>query len=418
VTNGGRQSHGDASPGAAPWRRHLLVAACCAGLGLVVHEALRFLPPSVATLGLGIGLIGASFMLAWAADAGEAVFSGGPVLAAVALVGVLPEFTIEVHFAFIQEAELVTANLTGATRLLLTGAIGLPLLVVFLAHRSGQTASVIRLAGARRLELGILLVVAVFAAQVVVRGSLTVFDGVLLLGLYVLYARRVQGTPDEEPAVVGVAAGLLTLPERYRRPAVAGLILAAAAVVVTIANPFTQGLLATGSSVGIDPYLMIQSVVPVATEAPEIVVVAVLVASRRPAQGLALFLASSVSQWTLGMGALPIAYLAGGGGLGLPIGPREQLELAFTGSVTLFVVAALATMHPERADAFLAAGVFAAQMIWPTPFVRLAAAFVLFVFAVNLLIARRRDVRPLLRAVFRRSGRPGTGTAGGPIAGT
>ena len=53
-------------------------------------------------VGLGIGLIGASFMLAWAADAGEAVFSGGLVLAVVALVAVLPEFVIEIRFAFIQ----------------------------------------------------------------------------------------------------------------------------------------------------------------------------------------------------------------------------------------------------------------------------------------------------------------------------
>ena len=240
------------------------------------------------------------------------MFSGGLVLAAVALVAVLPEFVIEVHFAFIQEAELVTANLTGATRLLLTGATALPLLVAFFAHRRGQIAPSIRLANPRRLELGILLVVAVFEAQVVVRGSLTVFDGVLLLGLYVLYARRVQGTPDEEPAVVGVGAGLMTLPETYRRPAVAGLILGAGAVVVTIANPFTQSLLATGASVGIDPYLMIQSVVPVATEAPELVVVAVLVASRRPAQGLALFLASSVSQSTLGLGSLAYRLSRGG----------------------------------------------------------------------------------------------------------
>jgi cation:H+ antiporter len=405
VTNGGRPTQRDAALGATPWRRHLLVATSCAVLGLVVHEMLRFLPTSVATVGLGIGLIGASFMLAWAADAGEAVFSGGLVLAAVALVGVLPEFVIEVHFAFIQEADLVTANLTGATRLLLTGATALPLLVAFFAHRRGQIAPSIRLASPRRLELGMLLVVAVFEAQVVVRGSLTVFDGVLLLGLYVLYARRVQGTPDEEPAVVGVGAGLMTLPENYRRPAVAGLILGAGAVVITIANPFTQSLLATGASVGIDPYLMIQSVVPVATEAPEIVVVAVLVASRRPAQGLALFLASSVSQSTLGLGSLPIAYFAGGGGIALPLGPREQLELAFTGAVTLFVVAALATMHPERADAALVAGVFAVQLVWPAPFIRYAAAFVLFVFAINLLIARRRHIRPLLRAVFRRKGR-------------
>ena len=52
------------------------------------------------------------------------------MLAAVAVIAVLHEFIIEVHFAFIQRAELVTASLTGATRLLLTYAVALPLLVI------------------------------------------------------------------------------------------------------------------------------------------------------------------------------------------------------------------------------------------------------------------------------------------------
>jgi len=410
------RSNSGPPPEAAPWRRHLLVATSCAVLGLVVHTTGSFLPVGVTTVGLGVGLIGASFMLAWAADAGETVFSGGLVLAAVALVGVLPEYTIEVHFAFVQEAGLVTANLTGATRLLLTGATALPLLVAFLAQRRGQTPPPIRLSSHRRLELGILLVTVVFGAQVVVRGSLTVIDGAVLLAFYVLYARRVQGSPDEAPAVVGVAAGLLSLPPSYRRPAVAALIVGAGLVVVTIANPFTHALLASGSSLGIDPYLMIQSVVPAATEAPEVVVVAVLVANRRPAQGLALFLASSVSQWTLGLGSLPIAYMAGGGGIALPMAPREQLELALTSSVTLFVVAALATLRPERADAFLVAGVFAAQVVWPTAFVRFAATFILLVFAINLLASRRREVRPLLRAAFGRTGRSSSDEPGAEAA--
>ncbi|MGY2703774.1 hypothetical protein [Nocardioides sp. HB32] len=388
----------------APWVRHLMTASGCAGLGVAVHLAGPFLPVLLTTAGLGAGLIGASFLLAWAADAGEAVFSGGLVLAAVALVGVLPELTIEVHFAFIQQADLVTANLTGATRLLLTGAIALPLLVAFNAQRRGHTPPpAVRVAGHRRLELGILLVTAVFAVQIIVRGSLSVLDGVVLLGLYVWYARRVQGSPDEEPAVAGVPAGLLSLPPSYRRPAVAALIIGAALVVVTIASPFTHALLLTGSSIGVDPYVMIQLVVPVATEAPEVIVVAVLVANRRPAQGLALFLASSVSQWTLGLGSLPIAYLAGGGGFSLPLAGREQLELALTGAVTLFVVAALATLRPARVDALLAAGVYAAEVVWPTTPVRFAGTFVLAVFALNLLLARRRRLRGLLRAAFGRA---------------
>jgi cation:H+ antiporter len=128
----------------APWQRHLAIAAGCAGFGVLVQLGGRVLPVQATTIGLGIGLIGASFLLAWAADAGEAVFSGGLVLAVIALVAVLPEFIIEVRFAYIQQADLVTANLTGATRLLLTGAVALPLLVAFLARRKHRAAAPFR----------------------------------------------------------------------------------------------------------------------------------------------------------------------------------------------------------------------------------------------------------------------------------
>ncbi len=384
------------------WRRQLWIAVGCAAFGVLIHLAGPLVPVQLAALSLGVGVIGASFLLAWAADAGEAVFSGGLVLAVIALVAVLPEFIIETRFAYVQETELVTANLTGATRLLLTGATALPLVVAYIARRRGQAAAPFRLAGSRRLELGVLLIVSIFSIQIVARGSLTLADGVILLALYILYARRVQGTPEEEPAVIGVPAGLLSLPRQFQRPTIAALIAAAAAVVITIANPFADALLATGTSFGLDPYFLIQSIVPLATEAPEFVIVAVLVANRRPAQGLALFLASSVSQWTLGMGALPIAYLAGGGGTAMPLEGREQVEVALTIALTLFAVAALALLKPERVDAAIVAGVVALQFIYPTTFVRIVAAFVLFVFAIDLMFDRRRAVRPLYRSVFGR----------------
>ena len=388
----------------APWHRALATAAGCASAGVVVQLAGPVVPVQVALIGLGVGLIGASFLLAWAADAGEAVFSGGLVLASIALVAVLPEFIIEVRFAYTQQADLVTANLTGATRLLLTGAVALPLLVAFLARRKNQAALPFQLAAARRLELGILLITSVFAIQVVARGRLTVVDGIILVALYALYARRVQGTPEEEPAVLGVPAGLLSLPRQYQRPVIAALTVLAAVVVLMVANPFVDALLLTGASLGFDPYFLIQSVVPVATEAPEFVVVAVLVANRRPAQGVALFLASSVSQWTLGMGALPLAYFAGGGETSMPLAGPGQLELALTVALTLFAVAALAFLRPERVDAALAATVLVVHFIYPTPFVRVVAAFVLFVFAIDLFIDRRRAVPSLIQALFRKVG--------------
>src|SRR4051794_11155091 len=361
------------------WQRQLFTALGCALLGVLVRLA-PFVPVQLATVGLAIGVIGAAFLLGWAADAGEAVFQGGFVIATVALATVLPEIIIEVRFAFTQQVALVTANLTGATRLLLTGAIAMPLAVAYLAHRRRQAAQPFELVASRRLELAILLIASIFAIQTVIRGHLTLIDGIVALALYILYACRVQGTPDEEPAVVGVGAGLLSLPPRYRRPAIAALIGVSAAIVGLIANPFADALLGTGTSLGFDPYLLVQSIVPLTTEAPEFVVVAVLVASRRPAQGLAIFLAASVSQWTLGFGALSFSYLAGGGGTSMPIGGRELVELVLTIAVTLFVVSALASRRPESFDAWLMLGLFVVEFSYPTPLVRLAVAFVLFVF--------------------------------------
>ena len=393
------------SPTGTRWTRQLLAAGACALVGVLVHRAGARLPVQLETVGLGIGVVGAAFLLAWAGDAGEAVFSGGLVLAVIALVAVLPEFVIEARFAYSQQAELVTANLTGATRLLLTGATALPLVVAFIARRKGQPAASFQLATTRRLELGMLLIASFFAIQIVAFRALTVVDGVILIALYVLYARRIRGTPEEEPAILGVPAGLVSLPQRYRRLAIAALIVVAAAVVVTIANPFADALLASGTSLGMDPYFLIQSVVPAASEAPEFVVVAVLVANRRPAQGLAVFLASAVSQWTLALGALPLAYLAGGGGASLPLTANEQLQVGFTIALTLFSVAALVTLRPDRADAALVAAIVAIQFIYPTEFVHVAATFVLVVFAINLLFDRRRAVRPLFEAVFGQYGR-------------
>ena len=86
----------------------------------------------------------------------------------------------------------------------------------------------------------------------------------------------------------------------------------------------------------------------------------------------------------------------------MPLAGREQLELGFTIATTLFVVAALVRLDPERADAFLMTGIFAVQLIYPTPFVRFACGFVLLVFAIDLLVARRRFLGSALRSAFGR----------------
>ena len=129
-----------------------------------VHLASPFLPVPLAMVGLGIGLVGAAFMLAWAADAGEAVFSGGLVLAVIALVTVLPEFVIEIRFAYIQAGRAGhgqpdrrdAAPADGRDRPAAAGRACSPAGEGRPRRRSSSPTN-------RRLELGILLVTSLFA---------------------------------------------------------------------------------------------------------------------------------------------------------------------------------------------------------------------------------------------------------------
>ena len=170
------------------WRRPVAAASACAILGLLI-EALAIagaaLPPPLAMIGLGAGLVGASLLLSWAADAAEVELSGGVVLAGVTLVTVLPELVVETHFAYTQQTELVSANLTGATRLLLTGAVAMPVLGAWLLARRGQRAEAAsyRLAPARRVDLSILFVASVYGFLLALLGRVSLIDGLLLIAL-------------------------------------------------------------------------------------------------------------------------------------------------------------------------------------------------------------------------------------------
>jgi cation:H+ antiporter len=118
-----------------------------------------------------------------------------------------------------------------------------------------------------------------------------------------------------------------------------------------------------------------------------------------------LFLASSVSQWTLAMGALPIAFFTGGGGTSMPLDAHQQLELGYTIALTLFAVAALVSLRPERGDAVLMIGLLAIQLIYPTAFIQLASTFIFLVCALDLFVDRRHAVRSLFGALLGRRGR-------------
>jgi cation:H+ antiporter len=381
------------------WQRKLAGTAACTVPGLLVRLS-GTAPYPMQLAAYGAAVVAAAFMLAWACEAAQVDVAHGLVVAVVAFVAILPEYIVEVHFALIGEAQYVTANLTGASRLLLGFAAAMPAVVALLParwrpHQMGPLA----LAEPHRVELAILVMGALWSMRGVVTGHLTVLDSVVLISLYVLYLRRVVVAGDEGSEPIGVAAELAALPRDERRRWAGGLMLFSAVVILLTAVPFGNAVLGTGAIVGISPYLLLQWIVPIATETPELVVSFVLLTHRRGGQSIAVLLAGAVSQYTLALGTLPLAYLASPRSGPLPLAARERVELFLTVGVALFAVAAFVSLRLSRADSTIMLGLFAAQFIVPSVLVRVAVALVFWTMAVDVLFAERRHLPKLVAAL-------------------
>jgi cation:H+ antiporter len=389
-----------APAGLAPWHLRVAGTAACTIPGLLVRFTGGAASPPFQLVAYGAAVVAAAFLLAWACEAAQVDFANGLVVSAVAFVAILPEYIVELHFAFIGHAEYVTANLTGASRLLLGFCVAMPAALALLpAKWRPPPVGRINLEPAQRLDLAILGLAALWALRGVIRGQLTLLDSAVLISLYILYLRRAAGAGGESPPPMGVAARLAELPKAQRQRWAGGLMLFAAIVILLTAVPFGDAVLGTGALVGISPYLVLQWLVPFATETPELVVAVVLLMHGRGGQSVAVLLAGAVSQYTLALGTLPLAYLAGLGTGPLPLQPREQIELLLTMGVALYAVAALVTLRLSRGDASLMLALFAAQFLLPTGLTRFVIAVVFTALAVDVLIAERQTLRSVLRAL-------------------
>ena len=382
------------------WHARLAIMAASTLPGVLMRISGAHVPPPLAMVLFGGAVMAAAFMLASAAEAAELDAPPGIAVAGVAFVAVLPEYVIEVYFAFSGHVEFVTASLTGSTRLLLSFAVGMPAIAsLILARRGGKRLGVVELAPQKRVDLAIIAAASLYAPLVVLRGHLAWPDAVVLLGLYGLYLRRMATGDPEPPHLVGMAAELGRLPQRERRRWVGGIMLFSACVVLVTAEPFADSVLLTGSTVGISPYLLVQWLVPLATEMPELVVAFVLIQHERAGQAVAVLLSSAVSQWTLALGTLPLAFSAGSGQGPLPLLGREQVELLLTMGQGLLAVAVLVTLRLQRRDAVLMLALFVAQLALPSLLVRTVLTLAYLAFAVDILASERWAVPTLARAL-------------------
>jgi cation:H+ antiporter len=317
------------------------------------------------TLGFGVAVAGAAFAISWAAEAAERDIPRALALTAVAFLAVLPEYAVDIVFAFkagqdASFAPYAAANMTGSNRLLL--GLGWPTVAVLTWLGSGQRQ--LRLNRAELLPLGFLAVATVYSFTFPLKAAITSIDTLILIGLFVVYAMLASRAETAEPDLIGPAAAIGDLPTVHRRIAIAGLFAFAGATIGVSAEPFADGLVRTGQQFEIDEFLLVQWLAPLASETPELLIAALLTLRGKATAALGLLLSAKINQWTLLVGSLPLSYSLGAGELAaLPLDQRQVGEVLLTAAQSLFGVAVLASMTFELAEAGLLAALFAAQLI-------------------------------------------------------
>lgn len=372
----------------------------------------------------GAAVVGASFLLAWAAEAAQVDVSGGLAIAVLAVVVVLPEYAVDLFYAWTAGHDpayvpFAAANMTGSNRLLL--GLGWPVVVlVSLAvarrvrmNRPGSTgaasgsraarAHTMMLESGNRLELGFLLVAGVLAFIIPVTGQVHIALGVVLLGWFGYYLFRLTRGEVEEPDLVGTAASLGALPTTARRVTVSVLFLAAAGIILACAEPFATSLVDAGTTLGVDRFLLVQWLAPLASEAPEFIVAIIFAIRGKGVEAIATLISSKVNQWTLLVGSLPIAQLVGGGTGVLTLDARQVEEMYLTATQTMMGVAVILALRFHRAAALALLGLFAIQFPLTGQSSRLILSAIYALLAYTAFVINRDHLWPTLRAPFART---------------
>jgi cation:H+ antiporter len=139
---------------------------------------------------------------------------------------------------------------------------------------------------------------------------------------------------------------------------------------------------------------------PLASEAPEFIIAIIFAARGKGTQAIATLISSKVNQWTLLMGSLPIAYMAGGGGTALVLDGRQIEEVLLTATQTMMGVALILALRFHRYTAWALLALFVVQFPITSTEGRLALCGVYAVVALAGLIINRRHLLATLRAPF------------------
>ena len=362
--------------------------------------------PIIAAAVYGVGIVAGAFLLSWAAEVAAMDVSASLAIAVLALIAVLPEYSIEAVLAWdagssfntatgavTDETSRVAANVTGSNRLL----IGLGWSVVILIYWM-KRKRVLDMRGKMGLEITMLTIATLVTLLIFFMQQVHLLLAVGLIGLYVAYLWISSTREVEEPELIGAAALIGSLPVKIRRAIVVFLFVFAAGVILIAAEPFVDSLVETGESLGIDEFLLIQWGAPLASESPEVIVAALFTLRANPVAGLTALISSSVNQLTLLVGSMVVIFSAAAGEvLSFPLDERQTIEFLLTTSVSAAALILIARRVISWNAGAILLVLFIAHLLFTDQEARLRFSFVYFGIALGIIAMDWLRIRLLFR---------------------
>ena len=384
----------------------IILAVICLTIPWVVVRFGHFpLTPGIEVILTGLAIVGAAFLISWGAEVAQFDVPRSFALAGLALIAVLPEYAVDIYLAW--EAgknpsyiPYVSANMTGANRLLV--GLGWSLTVIFswwaarkkLNYKVNPATYEVKLEKGLYVEFVFLTLATLYCFVIPIKSRISLWDSLVLGLIYLGYLWFAFKSEYHEPEPKGPVELIARLPKNWRRAVFCAMFVYAGFIIFIATKPFTESLIMLGKTFGISEFLLIQWLAPIASESPELIVIAYFALRGFSSSAMTAVISSKINQWTLLIASLPIAYsLSHGSGSYLHLDPRPREEVLLTAAQSLFAVSVITNLRISLWEAMLLLILFVTQLFIPSMHVRYIYSGIYILLGLIWLLKQNKEFR-------------------------
>jgi cation:H+ antiporter len=367
-------------------------------------------------------IISSALVIAWGAESAQFLVSQGFALTMLALIQTLPEFAVEGVIAWRagqaptpENIGLATANFTGALRLLV--GLGWPLIYYISAifnlrnKARGRSLGPIKLDREHCVELMGFFIPTLYMFLIVLKGTLALYDSLILVMMYVVYISVLLRLPPQEAEAIEEAEPIprfILTRKRWTRNSIIWLtFLGGAFGIYLVANPFLESMLGLSIVVGVPAFVFVQWVAPFLSEFPEKVSAFYWAKTvKKSPMALMNMVSSGIAELTLLVSIIPIIYCISRGGIyQIDFDWPHRVEILLTAMQSLLGFMLLANMQFKSYEAMGLFLLFVVQFLKPTireEILLVYAGWIIFELVVAALGYRKLNAFKEFKLVYKK----------------